>query len=164
MKFSMHTCRYKAWNIEKVFTYVEHFEGRTAERLQHQGFARHHDQINAKMTELKNIIYQILSVGRGQPAADTTLFDIFICEGGFGFHNRWKILFSYPQSWSWKKGDKMKPQETIYIAVADTSMIIHSGLVSVLRRLPDLPVQVIEVSSEEGLKHCMEAHTSTNFD
>ena len=53
----------------------------------------------------------------------------------------------------------MKPQETIYIAVADTSMIIRSGLVSVLRRLPDLPVQVIEVSSEEGLKHCMEAHT-----
>ena len=44
----------------------------------------------------------------------------------------------------------MKPQETIYIAVADTSMIIRSGLVSVLRRLPDLPVQVIEVSSEEG--------------
>lgn len=53
----------------------------------------------------------------------------------------------------------MKPQETIYIAVADTSMIIRSGLVSVLRRLPDLPVQVMEVSSEEGLKHCMEAHT-----
>lgn len=50
----------------------------------------------------------------------------------------------------------MKPQETIYIAVADTSMIIRSGLVSVLRRLPDLPVQVIEVSSEEGLKHYME--------
>ena len=43
----------------------------------------------------------------------------------------------------------MKPQETIYIAVADTSMIIRSGLVSVLRRLPDLPVQVIEVSENE---------------
>lgn len=52
----------------------------------------------------------------------------------------------------------MKPQETIYIAVAEKSMLVRSGLVSVLRRLPDLSVQVIEISSEEGLRHCMEAH------
>ena len=52
----------------------------------------------------------------------------------------------------------MKPQETIYIAVAEKSMIVRSGLVSVLRRLPDLSVQVIEISSEEGLRYCMEPH------
>lgn len=52
----------------------------------------------------------------------------------------------------------MKSQETIYIAVAEKSMIVRSGLVSVLRRLPDLPIQVIEISSEEGLRHSMEAH------
>lgn len=52
----------------------------------------------------------------------------------------------------------MKSQETIYIAVAEKSTIVRSGLVSVLRRLPDLPIQVIEISSEEGLRHCMEAH------
>ena len=40
----------------------------------------------------------------------------------------------------------MKPQETIYIAVAEKSMIVRSGLVAVLRRLPDLSVQVIEIS------------------
>lgn len=52
----------------------------------------------------------------------------------------------------------MKPQEIIYIAVVETSVIVRSGLVAVLKRIPDLPLQVIEISSEEGLRHCMEAH------
>lgn len=53
----------------------------------------------------------------------------------------------------------MKPQETIFIAVAETSVIVRSGLVTVLKRLPDLSVQTVEITSKEGLSHCMEAHT-----
>ena len=52
----------------------------------------------------------------------------------------------------------MKSQETIHIAVADTSIIVRSGLVAVLKRLPDLNIQTIEVTSKEGLQHCMDAH------
>lgn len=52
----------------------------------------------------------------------------------------------------------MKSQEIIHIAVAETSMIVRSGLVAVLRRLPDLNVQTVEIISKEGLQHCMEAH------
>lgn len=52
----------------------------------------------------------------------------------------------------------MKSQEIIHIAVADTSIIVRSGLVAVLKRLPDLNIQTIEVTSKEGLQHCMEAH------
>ena len=52
----------------------------------------------------------------------------------------------------------MKSQEIIHIAVAETSMIVRSGLVAVLRRLPDLNVQTVEITSKEGLQHCMEAH------
>lgn len=52
----------------------------------------------------------------------------------------------------------MKSQEIIHIAVAETSMIVRSGLVAVLRRLPDLNVQTVEITSKEGLLHCMEAH------
>lgn len=52
----------------------------------------------------------------------------------------------------------MKSQEIIHIAVAETSMIVRSGLVAVLKRLPDLNVQTVEINSKEGLQHCMEAH------
>jgi DNA-binding NarL/FixJ family response regulator len=52
----------------------------------------------------------------------------------------------------------MKSQEIIHIAVAETSMIVRSGLVAVLKRLPDLNVQTVEITSKEGLLHCMEAH------
>ena len=52
----------------------------------------------------------------------------------------------------------MKSQEIIHIAVAETSMIVRSGLVAVLKRLPDLYVQTVEITSIEGLQHCMEAH------
>ena len=40
-----------------------------------------------------------------------------------------------------------------------TSVIVRSGLVAVLKRLPDMNIQTIEVTSKEGLQHCMEAHT-----
>lgn len=52
----------------------------------------------------------------------------------------------------------MKSQEIIHVAVADTSIIVRSGLVAVLKRLPDLNIQTIGVTSKEGLQHCMEAH------
>ena len=52
----------------------------------------------------------------------------------------------------------MKSQEIIHIAVAETSMIVRSGLVAVLKRLPDLNVQTVEITSKEGLQHYMEAH------
>lgn len=52
----------------------------------------------------------------------------------------------------------MKSQEIIHIAVADTSIIVRSGLVAVLKRLPDLNIQTIEVTSKGGLQHCMDAH------
>ncbi len=52
----------------------------------------------------------------------------------------------------------MKSQELIHIAVAETSLIIRSGLVSALKRVPDLEIQTIEVTSKEGLSHCMDVH------
>lgn len=52
----------------------------------------------------------------------------------------------------------MKSQESILIAVAETSVIVRSGLVAVLKRLPDMHIQTVEVTSKEGIQHCMEAH------
>lgn len=50
-------------------------------------------------------------------------------------------------------------QDKILIAVAESSVIVRSGLVSVLKRLPDMEVEVVEVTSKDGIRHCMEMHT-----
>lgn len=53
----------------------------------------------------------------------------------------------------------MKFQDKILIAVAESSVIVRSGLVSVLKRLPDMEVEVVEVTSKDGIRHGMEMHT-----
>lgn len=52
----------------------------------------------------------------------------------------------------------MKRTEPIHVAVAETSVIVRSGLVAVLKRLPDLTLQVVEITSPEGLQNCMQGH------
>ena len=52
----------------------------------------------------------------------------------------------------------MKSQELIHVAVAETSLIIRGGLVNALKRLPEMDIQTIEVTSKEGLQHCMDVH------
>lgn len=49
----------------------------------------------------------------------------------------------------------MKNNETIRIAIAETSVIIRSGLTSALKRLPNLRVQPIEILSVEALSDCL---------
>lgn len=53
----------------------------------------------------------------------------------------------------------MKPREVINVAVAESSMIVRHGLVVLLKHLPDLNIQTVEITSKEGLQHCMEAHS-----
>lgn len=52
----------------------------------------------------------------------------------------------------------MKSHDVIHIAVAEASMIVRTGLVSVLKHLPDLEVHTLEITSKEGLQHCMQSH------
>ena len=52
----------------------------------------------------------------------------------------------------------MKSHDVINIAVAEASMIVRTGLISVLRHLPDYNVETLEISSMEGLQLCMESH------
>jgi len=52
----------------------------------------------------------------------------------------------------------MKRIEPIHVAVAETSVIVRSGLMSVLKRVPDLTVQPVEITSPEGLQNCMQGH------
>ena len=50
----------------------------------------------------------------------------------------------------------MKRTELVHVAVAETSVIVRSGLVAVLRRMPDLTIQPVEITSLEGLQNCMQ--------
>lgn len=49
----------------------------------------------------------------------------------------------------------MKSNETIRIAIAETSVIIRSGLALALKRLPNLKIQPIELLSAEALSDCL---------
>lgn len=46
----------------------------------------------------------------------------------------------------------------VKIAIAETSAIIRSGLAAVLKRLPNLSVQPVEIASPESLAHYMQLH------
>lgn len=53
----------------------------------------------------------------------------------------------------------MKSNEVTHIAVAEASTIVRTGLVSVLRHIPELSdVEILEITSKEGLQHCMDLH------
>ena len=49
----------------------------------------------------------------------------------------------------------MKNNESIRIAVAETSVIIRSGLTLALKRLPNLKIQPVELLSVEALNDCL---------
>ena len=53
----------------------------------------------------------------------------------------------------------MKESDNIRIAVAEISLIVRSGIVHILKHLPNLKVQTIEVMSPEGLENCLHTHT-----
>ena len=49
-------------------------------------------------------------------------------------------------------------RELIHVAVADSAVILRSGLISVLKMLPDVNIETIEVTSMKSLENCMLSH------
>lgn len=52
----------------------------------------------------------------------------------------------------------MKTTQAVNIAIVETSDIVRCGLTSVLQKLPDLKVSSVEITSLEGLHHCIKGH------
>ena len=52
----------------------------------------------------------------------------------------------------------MNTNTPLKIVVAETSVILRSGLATVLKRIPNLNVQPVEVASPESLAHYMQMH------
>lgn len=53
----------------------------------------------------------------------------------------------------------MKSAETIRIAIAENSVIIRNGMTAVLKRIPNLKIQPMEVLSTDALQEFMRMHT-----
>ena len=53
----------------------------------------------------------------------------------------------------------MNTNTPLKIVIAENSVIIRSGLAVVLRRLPNLSVQPVEIATPESLTHYMQMHT-----
>lgn len=71
----------------RVFPYVEALlAGRRPERYSIDVFRRHHDRIEAKLTELKRIIIRYYPLGSTNEL-NGVLFDIFACEKDLASHN-----------------------------------------------------------------------------
>lgn len=71
----------------RVFPYVEALlAGRRSERYSIDVFRRHHDRIEAKLTELKRIIIRYYPSGSTNEL-NGVLFDIFACEKDLASHN-----------------------------------------------------------------------------
>lgn len=72
-----------------VFTYVENMmAGKEQTGFRISQFARRHDQIDAKLTELKNIIIKYYPAGVNNYLLNAALFDIFSCEQDLASHCR----------------------------------------------------------------------------
>ena len=53
----------------------------------------------------------------------------------------------------------MNNNTSLKIAIAETSVIIRSGLAAVLKRLPNLNAQPVEIATPESLAHYLQLHT-----
>ena len=74
---------------DNVFTYVEKLlRGEHPAGYSISVFASHHDHIDTKLTELKNIIIKYFPAGGNNRLLNATLFDIFSCEEDLASHNR----------------------------------------------------------------------------
>ena len=72
-----------------VFTYVENLVASNRESgFRISQFARRHDQIDAKLKELKNIIIKYYPAGGNDYLLNAVLFDIFSCEQDLASHCR----------------------------------------------------------------------------
>lgn len=74
---------------EEVFPYVERLQrGERTDNYNIAEYSRNHDQIDAKLTELKNIIIKYYPSTGQNELLNSALFDIYSCEASLAAHNR----------------------------------------------------------------------------
>ena len=135
-----------------VFPYVRNLlEGKRDPKYNITIFRKRHDQIEMKITELKNILIKYYP-GAGTNMLNSVLFDIFATEEDLASHPRVEDYLLYRPYWLWKNNYKHESMSTnLKIAIAEPSVIIRSGLENLLKRLPGFRIQMVEIHSVESL-------------
>lgn len=81
--------KHMAFEDQNVFSYVQKLlAGQTTGGYRISNFARNHDQIDSKLTDLKNILIKYYPAKENNHLLNATLFDIFSCEQDLISHNR----------------------------------------------------------------------------
>lgn len=79
--------RHMEYENQAVFTYVDQLlQGRLSDTYDIATFASKHNQIDAKLTELKNIIIKYYPEKENNNLLNAVLFDIFNCEQDLASH------------------------------------------------------------------------------
>lgn len=86
-EFSREVGRHMELENKRVFTYVNRLlQGIHDERYEIAQFARHHENIDLKLQELKNIIIKYYKPEGDPNLLNTVLFEIFTCEKDLATH------------------------------------------------------------------------------
>lgn len=81
--------KHMAFEDQNVFAYVQKLlAGEATGGYRISKFARNHDQIDSKLTDLKNILIKYYPAKENNHLLNATLFDIFSCEQDLISHNR----------------------------------------------------------------------------
>lgn len=89
--------RHMDYEDSHVFTYVDQLlQKMPAEGYSIHTFARRHDRIDSKLTELKNIIIKYYSASGNHYLLHSVLFDIFSCERDLSAHCKTEDLIFIP--------------------------------------------------------------------
>lgn len=99
--------KHMEYENQKVFSYVRNLlAGHRVSGYNIGVFARRHDQVNAKLTELKNIIIKYYPAVGDNQLLNATLFDIFSCEEDLASHNRVEDYLFIPAIMEIEKGEE----------------------------------------------------------
>ena len=163
---------------QKVFPYVEGLlRGEHPEGYSIDIFRRHHDQVEAKLAELKRIIIRYYPSGSTNEL-NGVLFDIFTCERDLASHNDIEDrLHPGDQAARGADGERgvrhtarghaseaTRSQErrlsmkALKLAVAEPSAILRCGIIAVLRRLPAPDVDILEIADISQLTVQLSRH------
>ncbi|MGL5937246.1 MAG: hemerythrin domain-containing protein [Phocaeicola sp.] len=99
--------KHMAFEDQNVFLYVKKLlANEKTEGYSIASFARNHDQINSKLSDLKNILIKYYPAKENNHLLNATLFDIFSCEQDLIAHNLVEDLLFVPAVFCLEKEEK----------------------------------------------------------
>ena len=159
----------------KVFPYVEALlAGERPEGYSIDVFRRHHDQVEAKLAELKRIIIRYYPSGSTNEL-NGVLFDIFTCERDLASHNDIEDRLFIPAIKRLEEAgetpddvrsgaetvvrcERRRPMKALKLAVAESSAILRCGIIALLHRMPAANVDILEIGDISQLVAQLSRH------